>query len=265
MKTTLLLPVLFFCNVVFSSCVNPVLFIGNSFTLVNNLPLVFERLATTKKVKSHTSAWGAATFNSHWNSISTRELLMSRNWTVVVLQEQSAFLADIPKNYIPRSIAYSAKLYDLASHYTTRVALFETWGYKNGNPTFQTGLDDTYDKMQVRLKTGYEATQTALLLQHKQNTSAFVVYAGETWRTAMKRFVLHKQDDMHPTPHGTYLAACMFYSTLFNESPVGKSYTIKGVSRKHARILQRIAWDTYKNLQQTCIRITTNCAGNAYK
>ncbi len=234
-----------------------VLFVGNSFTLVNNLPLVFERLATKKNAKSYTSAWGAATFNSHWHSTQTRSLITGRNWSAVVLQEQSAFLADIPQNYIPRSIAYSKQLYNLAANHTLRVALYETWGYKNGNPTFQTGLDDNYNKMQIRLREGYETSRAALVLQKLQqqlNTSATVVYVGEAWRIAMTRYKLHQNDDMHPTPHGTYLAACVFYATLYDESPVGLPYTIKGVPKQHARVLQRIAWAAMSLLrnQQQC-------------
>ena len=235
-----------------------VLFVGNSFTLVNNLPLVFERLAVKKNAKSYTSARGAATFNSHWHSNETRSLITGRNWSAVVLQEQSAFLSDIPQNYIPRSIVYSKQLYNLAANHTLRVNLFETWGYKNGNPNSQTGLDDNYNKMQVRLREGYETTRAALVLkklQQKLNTSATVVYVGEAWRVAMtKGYKLHQNDEIHPTPHGTYLAACVFYATLYSESPVGLSYTIKGVSRQHARALQRIAWNTISLLrnQQQC-------------
>ena len=148
------------CRFVSNKCIHStipldrVLFVGNSFTLVNNLPLVFERLATKKNAKSYTSSRGAATFYSHWNSITTHEFITSRNWSAIVLQEQSAFLSDIPQNYIPRSITYSKQLYKLAANYTPRVTLYETWGYKNGNPSFQTGLDDNYNKMQIRLREG---------------------------------------------------------------------------------------------------------------
>ena len=31
-------------------------------------------------------------------------------------------------------------------------------------------------------------------------------------------------EDGHPTPEGTYLAACVFYGFIYQQSPVGNSY-----------------------------------------
>ena len=50
-------------------------------------------------------------------------------------------------------------------------------------------------------------------------------------------------DKEHESIHGTYLAACVIYSSLFGESPAGLSYTSSGVSIEEAAYLQGIAWD----------------------
>jgi hypothetical protein len=42
---------------------------------------------------------------------------------------------------------------------------------------------------------------------------------------------------------GTYLAANVFFATLFGESPVGSSYTA-GLSDKQAAFAQSVAWHT---------------------
>jgi len=43
---------------------------------------------------------------------------------------------------------------------------------------------------------------------------------------------------------GTYLAACVVFASLYNESPVGNSYTYFGeISAEDAAFLQQVAQD----------------------
>ena len=46
-----------------------------------------------------------------------------------------------------------------------------------------------------------------------------------------------QDDGSHPTVSGTYLAACVFYATIFRQSPEGLSY-IDGLSSRDASVLQ---------------------------
>src|SRR6266508_2456679 len=73
-----------------TSCTR-VLFIGNSYTFVNDLPNTFAKLARSggHKVEMGMSAQGAWTLNDHLRSPETLNLLNSAGWNFVVLQEQS--------------------------------------------------------------------------------------------------------------------------------------------------------------------------------
>ena len=51
-------------------------------------------------------------------------------------------------------------------------------------------------------------------------------------------------DDEHPSPSGTYLAAATIYATVFGASPEGLYYPDSHVSPDDAAFLQRIAWDS---------------------
>ena len=51
-------------------------------------------------------------------------------------------------------------------------------------------------------------------------------------------------DREHQSIHGTYLAACVLYASLFGESPQGLAYAPAGVSAQDAVFLQRVAWET---------------------
>jgi hypothetical protein len=52
-------------------------------------------------------------------------------------------------------------------------------------------------------------------------------------------------DRKHPTLAGTYLAACVFYAVLNENSPEGIAYTA-GLDPVDAAFLQHIAWETVK-------------------
>jgi hypothetical protein len=55
------------------------------------------------------------------------------------------------------------------------------------------------------------------------------------------------KDMEHESVHGTYLASCVIYATLFNKSPKGVSYWPEGITKTDARYLQGLAWKTVKD------------------
>src|SRR5207253_8398187 len=67
------------------------LFIGNSYTYVNDLPAMFADLARSggHRVEVGMVAEGGATLRDHAGSVATAAKLTSAKWDVVVLQEQS--------------------------------------------------------------------------------------------------------------------------------------------------------------------------------
>jgi hypothetical protein len=58
---------------------------------------------------------------------------------------------------------------------------------------------------------------------------------------------LWQSDQSHPSQAGTYLAACVFYATLFDQSPVGLSYH-GGLSDGDAHALQSAAGSSVLDL-----------------
>jgi hypothetical protein len=69
------------------------------------------------------------------------------------------------------------------------------------------------------------------------------------WKKALAadpHLVLHQSDQSHPHPTGSYLAACVFYATLFDKSPVG----LPGELKKWPWVLARVAPDQAKQLQE---------------
>jgi hypothetical protein len=209
-----------------------ILFIGNSFTQVNDLPATFSALAAAggHGVDAEMLTTGGATFAEDATSVNTQTTIASKSWDFVVLQEQSQrpSVADfLQTQTIPAATTLVSEV--RAAHSTP--LFFETWAHKKGWP--ENGLA-TYQSMQDAIDKAYR--------QMGQQFGVAVAPVGEAWDTAQLQGVtgLWQSDGVHPTVAGTYLAACVFYGSLFHQSPLGLGFS-DGLSSDLVLRLQRIA------------------------
>ncbi len=75
---------------------------------------------------------------------------------------------------------------------------------------------------------------------------ALVIPAGLAFARAIDKqpsLNLYAADKRHPSPAGTYLAACTVYASLFKQSPVGLAYAAT-LDAPTAAFLQQVAWET---------------------
>ena len=77
-----------------------------------------------------------------------------------------------------------------------------------------------------------------------QDNQALVAPVGEAWWTVREEQpdIALYADNTHPNPTGTYLAACVFYATLF-ESPCTGAAVPRQVNQQVAEFLQKTADD----------------------
>jgi len=88
-----------------------------------------------------------------------------------------------------------------------------------------------------------------------------VAPVGTAWQKVMKDrphlplYDPRDQPGKHPSPAGTYLTACVFYSMFFNQSPHGLTGRIVegtnvfiDLSPSVATYLQDVAWETVKEM-----------------
>lgn len=228
-----------------------ILFIGNSYTYFNNLPEIFTQLSASahpaKPVEAQMIVRGGATLKMHWEEGVALKELQQHHWDYVVLQEQSL----LPINE-PETLHKYARLFDAEIKKAQAKTIFYlTWARQN-QPENQAKLNDAY-------------------LSIAKELGALVAPAGMAWQAAFKedaKLELHTQDQSHPNPTGSYLTACVLYAVVFAKSPEGLSGKVQGkpidpatgqlsntkselvnLNKSQALALQRIAWNTVKNLQ----------------
>ena len=213
-----------------------VLFLGNSYTAVNDLPYTFAALAWSagRRVDTAVLAPGGWALADHATDPVTEATLTGSHWDWVSLQEQS----EIPSLESDRqTLMYPAArdLVRMVRAANARPIFFDTWAHQDGWP--QNGLPD-YARMQSAIDEAY------LLIASEQH--AAVAPVGQAWAQVVADDPnpgLWQGDGSHPTSKGTYLAACVFYAAIFNSNPVGLGYH-PWVSDGDARELQQAAADT---------------------
>jgi hypothetical protein len=223
-----------------------VLFLGNSYTYVNDLPQILHDLALstgdTLIFDSHTP--GGYTLDQHFaDSVSTGKI-MAGGWDYVVLQEQSQlpafdeYLSNGPGN-----------LHHLISEYNpcARTLFYMTWGRKNGDQSNCAAWPPicTYEGMDNLLRLRYIEMATF--------NNGEVSPAGAVWRYLRQHnpgIELYQADESHPSLAGSYAAACSFYASVFRKDPamITNDYTLPAAEADSIRLAAKAI--VFDSLQQ---------------
>ncbi|MBI5504693.1 MAG: hypothetical protein HY899_07810 [Deltaproteobacteria bacterium] len=181
-----------------------VLMIGNSLSNGIKQPLV--KLAKSRGVRMKISALmkNGATLGTFADSTATAKKIAAGPWDHVILQEQSA--GTFSSRY-PDARALDAMIREAGSH----TMFFLTWRDRGELPA-------TYGYLRGRLggDSGYVPIAYEL--------DASIAPVGWAFRDAVIDGIydaLWEDDGHHAGKRGEYLAAAVFYTMIFEESPVG--------------------------------------------
>jgi hypothetical protein len=220
-----------------------VLFLGNSYIYVNNLPQLIKdiALANGDTLMFDSNSPGGQTFQGHFNDATSILKINSQPWDYVILQAQSQEPSFPPSQVNSQTLPYAIGLDSIIqnNYACTKTVFYETWGRKNGdasNCSFYAPLC-TYTGMQNRLRASYKL--------FADTTHSIMSPAGEAWRKSIALnpgLELYSSDQSHPSLEGSYLTACVFYEVLFNKSVLTNIYTA-GISTGTVSFLQQIAHD----------------------
>jgi MYXO-CTERM domain-containing protein len=215
------------------------LFLGNSYTFQNNLEAQVAAVfaAAGETVQAERLANPGWRFVDHEGAIETagsdHALAFAEPHDWVILQEQSQ-IPGFPDGQVDVEASRdSAVVLDGYAAATGAQTMFlMTWGRRDGDNT-NPDLYPDFETMQARLTDGY---LTYVSLASADGTPAWVAPAGLAWARVYDDVVagggdptapdspfyqLYVDDGSHPSPRGTYLAACVLYKSLTGRSPVG--------------------------------------------
>ena len=218
-----------------------VLFVGNSYTFVNDLPArlreIGEGMTPPVVIDVDAATESGATLTTLYARPSVQEKLSSGHFTHVVIQEQSTETLRAPAEF-RRDVERFATA---ARQAGAQPVLYETWARRAGDDIYaRPWSGGSFAAMQDRLDAAY--------LAEAQTTHALLVPVGEIRRRAsqdaspsgLAGIELYKPDGSHPTMAATYLAACVFFRALTGRAPDGGGHPAE-LSNDAARRLQALS------------------------
>jgi hypothetical protein len=184
-----------------------VLFIGNSLTYYNDLPLIVEALADSvpglaaeQRLAVAMAAYPDFALYDHWSDGTAVRALEGNKWNTVVLQQGSSALED--SRVLLRE--WTRKFDEKVKAAGARTAMYAVWP----NASRQFDFD--------RVNESYTLAAT--------DVGGMLFPVGEAWRAAWRRdanMALYSPDGLHPTVRGSYVGALVITSMLLDRSPIG--------------------------------------------
>jgi hypothetical protein len=222
-----------------------ILFVGNSYTHFFEMPQLLADMAASAgcNVNAEMVAPGGTQLNRHAQSGETLSALGSRKWDAVVLQNFSQLpsqpLEKVRKNSLPAVKTLVDTIHQ--NDPSTAIYYYVTWGRRDGDKKYCSGnpLVCSPQGHTAALYRGYSLYQDELGGALVNVGGAFM-HAYEDRRSPFAYKELFDPDGSHPSLKGSYMAASVFFATLFNASPEGLSYP-QGLSETSAEYIQRVA------------------------
>lgn len=215
-----------------------ILFVGNSHTFYNNLPGTFINIVQTMGHKSEVfelaqDYYSLEKFADTENEVGALldKTVVGKKWDFVVLQENSsvAMSDSAEENMYP----YARVLDEKVKSSGGQTAFLMTWAPRDG---IKEGFKkQSLEQLQSVMAENYMAISDEL--------NGLLIPAGISFMRCMKQYPdieLWAPDGYHPSPAGTYLAACTIYATVYQESPETCNY-FGELEMEEAHKLQKIA------------------------
>lgn len=218
------------------------LFIGNSYTEVNNLPQMVADIAESMgdQLTYRSNTPGGCTFQQHCQNQSM-QLISQGGWDIVVLQEQSQY-PSFPQQQVENEVFPYAQQLVEAVYHTSPCAepmFYMTWGRKNG---------DQQNAQYFPILGTYEGMDSMLCLRYTYMADAYdasLCPVGRVWNRLRNTtgIELYQADGSHPSLAGTYAAACAFYTMFFLRDPDSIGFIPNGLSPNDAQTIRQAAHD----------------------
>ena len=199
------------------------LFIGNSLTYWNDLPLIVQALADSaggEPLAVMTVAYPDYNLDDHRARGTALRAIATGGWEVVVLQQGPSSL---PENRAQLR-ASAAGLDELIRDVGGTTALYSVWPSDARRADFDAAIESY--------------TLAA------QDVSGTLFPVASAWLAAWRRdaaLPLYSADGLHPSVAGSYLAALVMYAALYDRSPVGLPARVRLISGSEIGVTPAVA------------------------
>lgn len=234
-----------------------VLFIGNSLTFTHDMPLDFQSIAKSKgktvNVDYTSLVVPGVSLNQMYNKSNYKDVMKSRKWDYVVLQEIGGFGINNYKNTIKGSYDVIRKINADVKKMNARTILYippllGINSHTNNYSEYQSSSDWVHNNIASEI-------------------GAAVAPAGYVVAIAAPKFNFKplQDDDLHNSYESAYLTACTIYATIFNESP---EFTRDG--DKDYTKWQQLEAESWQNVNRyydenksiPCLKLSNNASGH---
>ena len=242
------------------------LFIGNSYTYYNDLPVLINKLANTTgdTLLFAQSTPGGYTLEQHSTYAASLSALKAKSYDYVVVQEQSQRPALDSATNAFKFFKYASFLDSIRKVFSPcgQTMLYMTWGRKTGDANNCSTNPNvcTYEGMDSMLNVRYRMAQKQL--------GALISPVGAVRNYLRKHhpeIELYESDNSHPSPAGSYVSAVTFYASMFKKDPSLTTYDFT-IGADIAKIIKEAAkmvvfdslsfWNTYQKGAAPEIAIT---------
>jgi len=223
-----------------------VLLIGSSYFNYNSLANLMQNLADSSDVELYIEMHGqnGLYLSDHAGSPATEAKINERDWDCVVLQGVGSLMA-YPWHFTDHPVYPALEILRDKIHAncaTTRMIFCMPWAFEDGMTWYQ-NWTDTFEDMQIHI---YNNT-----LQYSEEIGFEIAPVGWTWYAVLEEYsyplhYLHMSDWNHPSLKGSYVMACVIYSTVFLQPTTDNPY-YAGIPAEEADFYQLVASDTVLN------------------
>ena len=217
-----------------------VLSLNNSLIDCNDQPDIFNNYATEIGMNALwiKQTYGGQDLQYHYEQMEDRYVVAAMCWTHIILQEKSNRpIVDFPgfRSSVGKWVKY---IKTNCLNPDVEIILAMNW------PSITT---DDWDRDMATLKYSYQVVADEFNLRICPVGWAYDLIRKTEGEVALKTLFV---DKIHPTAKASYLAACMEFKLLFDESPVGLNYKPENVSLEDAIKMQNYAEKAFNDFME---------------
>lgn len=206
-----------------------ILFVGDSLTYYNDMPIIFENIAKSAQKNVYVDSITKGGYSilkmqkdiEFWSAV--EEKIHSKSWDVIVYQPgrnytvMPEYFPDAPRD----EFKAAERMVKLIKKVGALPLQYSTFGVNKGSVTRNAFTKVMTRREHTDLVTAYNAS-----VAEKLRTRA--VYVGEVLNLVADEYPeinLYHTDEVHPSYAGSYIVAACFYTVIFDEVPVKSAFS----------------------------------------